>query len=77
VKEIVVNQEGDRGNETLHFVIHWKGGVHTEFRMPKPQSAVMKKTTQEDLKLIRDLAQRHDDGEIARVTFPNLTSNNQ
>jgi len=67
VKEIIVNQEGDRGNETLHFVIHWKGGVHTEFRMPKPQSSVMKKTTKEDLELIRELAQRHDDGEIARV----------
>ena len=67
VKEIIVNQEGEPGNEMLHFVIHWKGGVHTELRVPKPLSSVMRKTTKEDLELIRDLAQRHDDGEIARV----------
>lgn len=63
VQEIVVTQEV----ETLHFLIHWKGGVHTAFSMPKPQSAAGRKTAKEDLDLIRDLSQRHGDAEIARV----------
>ena len=67
VKEIIVNQEGPPGQETLCFVIHWKGGVHTEIRMPKPQSSVTKKTVTEDLDLIRAMAKRHADAQIARV----------
>ena len=63
VEEIIVNQEGG----TLHFVIHWKGGVHTDFSMPKPQSSVGRKTSKEDLDLIREMSRKHDDAEIARV----------
>jgi hypothetical protein len=51
----------------LHFVIHWKGGCHTEFQMEKPRSPVGKATDVEDVELIRRMADRYDDGEIARV----------
>src|SRR3989441_9696518 len=51
----------------LHFIIHWKGGCHTEFQMEKPRSAVGKATDVEDIDLIRKMADRYEDGEIARV----------
>src|SRR5437667_6867549 len=51
----------------LHFVVHWKGGCHTEFEVEKPRSPVGKSTDVEDVELIRKLADRYDDGEIARV----------
>ena len=65
IEEIVVRL--DDPAQKLQLVIHWKGGCHTEFHMEKPQSPVGKATDLEDVELIRKMAQRYDDGEIARV----------
>jgi len=65
IEEIVVQL--DESTEMLHFIIHWKGGCHTEFQMEKPRSAVGKATDVEDIDLIRKMADRYEDGEIARV----------
>jgi len=65
IEEIVVQL--DDSTQMLHFVIHWKGGSHSEFQMEKPRSPVGKATDLEDIELIRKMADRYDDGEIARV----------
>jgi len=65
IEEIVVHL--DDSTEILQFVIHWKGGCHTEFEMEKPRSPVGKATDIEDVELIGKMADRYDDGEIARV----------
>ncbi len=66
INEILVDliEESQR----LHFVIHWHGGCHTQFEMPKPMSgAVVHKTALEELELITKMARRYGDDEIARV----------
>jgi DNA invertase Pin-like site-specific DNA recombinase len=65
VEEVIVdmNDSGDM----LHFIIHWKGGCHTDFEMEKPRSGVGQKTSLEDLEIIRRMSVRYGDDEIARV----------
>ena len=65
IEEIIVNF--DEENQMLNFVIHWKGGCHTQFEMPKPISGVGQKTSMEDLDIIRKMALRYGDDAIARV----------
>jgi hypothetical protein len=66
IKEIVVDL--DDASQELSLVIHWHGGCHTGFTMPKPLSgAVAHKTALEDVELITAMARRYRDGEIARV----------
>ena len=66
IKEIVVDL--DDAAQQLNLVIHWHGGSHTAFTMPKPLSgAVAHKTALEDVELITRMAQRYRDDEIARV----------
>ena len=66
INEIVVDL--DEAAQTLQMIIHWHGGCHTAFSMPKPQSgAVAHKTALEDLELITQMARRYRDDEIARV----------
>jgi hypothetical protein len=65
MEEIIVQL--DDASQMLRFVIHWKGGCHTEFQMEKPRAAVGKATDVEDVEVIRRMADRYDDGEIARV----------
>ncbi|HEX9782103.1 MAG TPA: recombinase family protein [Opitutaceae bacterium] len=65
IEEIVVNL--DDATQRLRFVIHWKGGRHTGFEMDKPRSGVGRKTDIADVELIREMADRYEDGEIARV----------
>jgi DNA invertase Pin-like site-specific DNA recombinase len=66
INEIVVDL--DEAAQTLQMIIHWHGGCHTAFAMPKPQSgAVAHKTALEDLELITQMARRYRDDEIARV----------
>ena len=64
IEEVLVDLDEDTG--TLGFTIHWKGGTHTQFQMDKPRSPVGRKTTVEDLELIRRMAVRYGDDEIAR-----------
>ena len=65
VEEVIVTL--DAAKDELGFIIHWKGGTHTEFRMPKPKSGVGRKTSSEDMEVIRNMAVRYGDDEIARV----------
>lgn len=65
IEEIVVNL--DESTQILHFVIHWKGGCHTEFEMEKPRSGVGRATDIQDVDLICKMAVHYEDGEIARV----------
>jgi hypothetical protein len=63
INEVIVNEEKQR----LKFIIHWKGGCHTELDMPKPVSGVGQKTSLEDLEIIRRMSVRYGDDAIARV----------
>jgi DNA invertase Pin-like site-specific DNA recombinase len=65
VEEIVVSL--DEATRTLRLVVHWKGGSHTQFEMKKPDGATAQQTALEDLDIIRKMAVRHGDGEIAYV----------
>ena len=65
IKEVIVDLNDE--NQMLKFIIHWEGGCHTEFEMPKPVSGVGQKTSLEDLEIIRKMASRYGDDAIARV----------
>lgn len=66
IHEIVVDL--DDSTQQLHFVVHWHGGCHSAWSMPKPQSgAVAHMTALEDVELIERMAVRYSDDEIARV----------
>lgn len=65
VKEVIVNL--NETNQMLKFIIHWKGGCHTELEMPKPVSGIGQKTSMEDLEIIGKMAGRYGDDAIARV----------
>ena len=65
IEEVIVDI--DEETNTLRFVIHWKGGSHTQFEMGKPKSGVGQKTADEDLEIIRKMAVRYGDDEIAYV----------
>ena len=65
IEEILVDL--DKQANTLRFVIHWKGGTHTHLEMEKPKSGVGQKTATEDLEIIRKMAVRYGDDEIAYV----------
>ena len=65
VKEVIVNE--DAATERLQFIIHWQGGSHTSFEMPKPQWGLADKTAPDTIELIRQMAARYSDEEIARV----------
>jgi DNA invertase Pin-like site-specific DNA recombinase len=65
VEEVMVNLDEEKN--VLSFTIHWKGGCHSRFEMPKPVSGVGRKTSLDDLEVIRAMAARYRDSEIARV----------
>lgn len=64
VEEILVDEEPPG---TLSFIVHWKGGSHTAFQMPKVNAKTMHRTTEEDLDVIRKMAPRYGDDVIAGV----------
>jgi DNA invertase Pin-like site-specific DNA recombinase len=65
IKEIVVDVVD---NLELNMIIHWYGGCHTAFTMPKPLSgAIAHKTAVNDIELITTMARRYGDDQIARV----------
>jgi DNA invertase Pin-like site-specific DNA recombinase len=64
VEEIIVALDDSEQNYVV--TIHWKGGTHTRFELDKPKSAV-RKTATDDLEVIRRMAPRYGDGDIARV----------
>ena len=65
IEEIIART--DPKKETLHFTIHWKGGVHTQLEMDRPRSATETATPMEALEIIRPMAVRHGDDQIASV----------
>jgi hypothetical protein len=65
VEEVTVDLDEERN--VLSFIIHWKGGCHSRFEMAKPASGVGRKTSLDDLEVIRAMAVRYSDAEIARV----------
>ena len=65
IKEIIVNLEEE--TQIINFVIHWKGGCHTEFSMPRPVSGKVQKTSLEALDIIKKMAIRYGDDAIAGV----------
>ena len=65
LEEIIVR--GDAENKTLQFTLHWKGGTHTQFDMERPRSATETTTSMEALEIIRRMAVRHGDDQIASV----------
>jgi DNA invertase Pin-like site-specific DNA recombinase len=65
IEEIIVRQDAE--NKKLQFTIHWKGGAHTQLEMERPRSATETATPLEALEIIRRMAVRHGDDQIASV----------
>ena len=65
LEEIIVRAGAE--NKTLQFTLHWKGGTHTQLEMDRPRSAVQTTTPPEALEIIRRMAVRHGDDQIASV----------
>ena len=64
IEEVIAS---DAENSSLRFVIHWKGGVHTELTMPRPKSSAAQQTSLESLEIVRKMAVRYGDDQIASV----------
>lgn len=64
-EEIIARSNPEK--KTLHFTIHWKSGVHTQLEMDRPRSATDTATPMEALEIIRRMAVRHGDDQIASV----------
>jgi len=68
IKEIMVSLDDDR--QDLTCISHWQGGCHPTMSMHKPLSGAVKyKTPAQDIDVIRKMAVRYDDGELARVAL--------
>jgi len=65
IEEIIVRTDEDK--KTLELIIHWKGGTHTQLVMERPRSATETATPMEALEIIRRMAVRHGDDQIASV----------
>src|SRR5450755_2082631 len=65
MEEIIVHTEAE--NKTLQFIIHWNGGTHTQIEMERPRSATETATPMEALEIIRRMAVRYGDDQIASV----------
>lgn len=64
-EEIIVNANIEK--KALKFAIHWKGGTHTQIEMDRPRSATETATPMEALEIIRRMAVRYGDDQIASV----------
>ena len=64
IDEIIVNEEP---LGTLTLIVHWKGGIHSSFEMRKSNAKEKRKTSADDLEVIRKMAVRYGDDVIARV----------
>src|SRR5450755_1445369 len=65
IEEIIVRTDQDK--KTLDLVVHWKGGAHTQLAVERPRSATETATPIEALEIIRRMAVRCGDGQIASV----------
>jgi DNA invertase Pin-like site-specific DNA recombinase len=65
VEEIIVRTDTEK--KTLQFTMHWRGGAHTQLMMERPRSATETATPMEAVEIIRRMAVRHGDDQIASV----------
>lgn len=65
IEEIIVRTDAEK--KILQFTIHWKGGTHTQLEMDRPRSATETATSIEALDIIRRMAVRSGDDQIASV----------
>src|SRR6201990_2477939 len=65
IEEIIVGT--DQEKKTRELVIHWKGGAHTQLAVERPRSATETATPVEALEIIRRMAVRYGDDQIASV----------
>ena len=65
IEEIIVRTDQDK--KSLELVLHWKGGIHTQLSMDRPRSATDTATPMEALEIIRCMAVRFGDDQIASV----------
>jgi hypothetical protein len=63
VEEVLVEES----NQDLRFIVHWKGGAHTQFAMPRALVPRGRKTAADDVEVIGKMAARYGDDDIARV----------
>lgn len=64
IEEVLVDEDPPG---TLSFIVHWKGGSHTAFTMTKVSPKTVNRTADADLEVIRKMAPRYGDADIARV----------
>ena len=64
IEEVLVDEEPPG---TLAFIVHWKGGSHTAFTMTKVSPTTVQRTADADPEVIRKMAPRYGDADIARV----------
>ncbi|UCC71282.1 MAG: recombinase family protein, partial [Gemmatimonadota bacterium] len=67
IEEIIADVVEGENAEVVRMVIHWKGGAHTSLEMPKAATRIINKTSSDALDVIRKMADRYADGEIAAV----------
>jgi Recombinase len=65
IEEIIVRTDQDK--KTIELVIHWKGGAHTQLAVERPRSVTETATPMEALEIIRRMAVRYGDDQIASV----------
>ena len=65
MEEIIVRTDADK--KILQFTIHWKGGTHTQIEIERPRPATETATSMEALDIIRRMAVRSGDDQIASV----------
>jgi hypothetical protein len=65
IEEIIVRT--DQYKKSLELVVHWKGGAHTQLVMERPRSATETATPMEALEIVRCMAVRYGDDQIASV----------
>ncbi|MBI4880694.1 MAG: recombinase family protein [Planctomycetes bacterium] len=65
LEEVLVTH--DREQQELRVLLHWKGGVHTELRVPKKSWVRGRKTDPSVVDLVQQLARTLPDADIARI----------
>jgi DNA invertase Pin-like site-specific DNA recombinase len=65
MEEIIVRTDAEK--KLLQFTIHWKGGTHTQIEIERPRPATQTATSMEALDIIRRMAVRSGDDQIASV----------
>jgi DNA invertase Pin-like site-specific DNA recombinase len=65
MEEVIVRTDADK--KILQFTIHWKGGTHTQIEIERPRPATETATSMEALDIIRRMAVRSGDDQIASV----------